>query len=115
MNKSGYFRSKIFTMIKNNEIRVFSIYPLKSWQKVLKLMLMKNLYIFAISCLTFLGSYSLQGAPDFKIRYNQKFPCLEIMDSKAVKITDVTEGAKGETVTSGKASLNISFIINADG
>jgi len=115
MNKSGYFRSKIFTMIKNNEIRVFSIYPLKSWQKVLKLMLMKNLYIFAISCLTFLGSYSLQGAPDFKIRYNQKFPCLEIMDSKAVKITDVTEGAKGETVTSGKASLNISFIKNADG
>jgi len=37
------------------------------------------------------------------------------MDSKAVKITDVTEGAKGDTVTSGKASLNISFIKNADG
>ena len=55
------------------------------------------------------------AAADFKIRYNQKFPCLEVMDSGAVKITDVTEGAKGETVTSGKSSLNISFIKNSSG
>jgi hypothetical protein len=55
------------------------------------------------------------AAADFKIRYNQKFPCLEVMDSSAVKITDVTEGAKGETVTSGKSSLNISFIKNSSG
>jgi len=38
-----------------------------------------------------------------------------VMDSSAVKITDVTEGAKGETVTSGKSSLNISFIKNSSG
>jgi hypothetical protein len=37
------------------------------------------------------------------------------MDSSAVKITDVTEGAKGETVTSGKSSLNISFVKNSSG
>jgi len=55
------------------------------------------------------------AAADFKIRYNQKFPCLEVMDSSAVKITDVTEGAKGETVSSGKSSLNISFIKNSSG
>jgi hypothetical protein len=55
------------------------------------------------------------AAADFKIRYNQKFPCLEVMDSSAVKITDVTEGAKGETVTSGKSSLNISFVKNSSG
>ena len=55
------------------------------------------------------------AAADFKIRYNQKFPCMEVMDSSAVKITDVTEGAKGETVTSGKSSLNISFIKNSSG
>ena len=115
MNKRGYFRSKLLIMIKKNEIQVFSIYPLKSGQMVLRLRLMKKTYILAISCLTFLGSWALQAAPDFKIRYNQKFPCLEIMDSNAVKITDVTEGAKGETVTSGKSSLNISFIKNADG
>lgn len=63
-----------------------------------------------------LGSvFSSLAAPEFKIRYNQKFPCLEVMDSKAVKITDVTEGAKGETVTCGKSSLNISFSKNAEG
>ena len=45
----------------------------------------------------FAGGFSLFAAPDFKIRYNQKFPCLEVMDSKAEKITDVTEGAKGIT------------------
>jgi hypothetical protein len=55
------------------------------------------------------------ASAEFKIRYNQKFPCLEVMDSSAVKITDVTEGAKGETVTSGKSSLNISFIKNSSG
>jgi hypothetical protein len=55
------------------------------------------------------------AAADFKIRYNQKFPCLEVMDSSAVKITDVTEGAKGETVTAGKSSLNISFVKNSSG
>ena len=115
MNKADYFRSILVIMIKKNEIRVFSIYPLKSGQMALKLRVMKKPHILAISCLTFFGSWSLQGSPDFKIRYNQKFPCLEIMDSTAVKITDVTEGAKGETVTSGKASLNISFIKNADG
>ncbi|NDC80237.1 MAG: hypothetical protein EB090_03045 [Verrucomicrobia bacterium] len=61
------------------------------------------------------GFFPLHAAPDFKIRYNQKFPCLEVMDSKAVKITDVTEGAKGETVTSGKSSINISFVKNPEG
>lgn len=61
------------------------------------------------------GSFTTLAAPEFKIRYNQKFPCLEVMDSKAVKITDVTEGAKGETVTSGKASISISFAKNAEG
>jgi hypothetical protein len=55
------------------------------------------------------------AAPDFKIRYNPKFPCLEVMDSKAVKITDISEGSKGETVTSGKATLKISFLKNASG
>jgi hypothetical protein len=63
----------------------------------------------------FLCAVGVEAAADFKIRYNQKFPCLEVMDSSAVKITDVTEGAKGETVTSGKSSLNISFIKNSSG
>ena len=73
-------------------------------------------FSYYISCALFLlGVFSLSAAPDFKIRYNQKFPCLEVMDSQAVKITDVTEGAKGETVTSGKSSINISFSKNADG
>ena len=73
----------------------------------------KSSLLFLTLC--FAGVYPLLAAPDFKIRYNQKFPCLEVMDSKAVKITDVTEGAKGETVTSGKSSINISFSKNADG
>ena len=64
------------------------------------------------SLLTLVGA---EAAADFNIRYNQKFPCLEVMDSNAVKITDVTEGAKGETVSSGKSSLNISFIKNSSG
>lgn len=54
-----------------------------------------------------------QAAPDFKIRYNPKFPCLEVMDSKAVKITDISEGTRGETVSSGKASIKLSFLKNA--
>jgi len=69
-----------------------------------------------MGCLAFfLFVVGVEAAADFKIRYNQKFPCLEVMDSNAVKITDVTEGAKGETVTSGKSSLNISFIKNSSG
>ena len=56
-----------------------------------------------------------EAAPDFKIRYNPKFPCLEVMDSKAVKITDISEGTKGEVVTSGKASIKVSFLKNASG
>ena len=72
--------------------------------------------ILFVGCSIFLFSLvGVEAAADFKIRYNQKFPCLEVMDSNAVKITDVTEGAKGETVTSGKSSLNISFIKNASG
>jgi len=55
------------------------------------------------------------SAPDFKIRYNPKFPCLEVMDGKAVKITDISEGTKGEVVTSGKASLKLSFLKNESG
>ena len=71
---------------------------------------------FGMGCLAFfLCLVGVEAAADFKIRYNQKFPCLEVMDSNAVKITDVTEGAKGETVTSGKSSLNISFIRNSSG
>lgn len=56
-----------------------------------------------------------EAAPDFKIRYNPKFPCLEVMDSKAVKIIDISEGTKGEVVTSGKASLKLSFVKNESG
>ncbi len=55
------------------------------------------------------------AAPDFKIRYNPKFPCLEVMDGKAVKITDISEGTKGEVVTSGKASIKLSFVKNESG
>lgn len=55
------------------------------------------------------------AAPDFKIRYNSKFPCLEVMDGTAKKITDISEGAKGEVVTSGKASLKLSFVKNESG
>ena len=72
------------------------------------------LRLFAV--LLFCGSPALlQAAPDFKIRYNPKFPCLEVMDSKAVKITDISEGAKGEVVTSGKASIKLSFLKNESG
>ena len=72
--------------------------------------------LFGMGCFAFfLCVVGVEAAADFKIRYNQKFPCLEVMDSSAVKITDVTEGAKGETVTSDKSSLNISFIKNSSG
>jgi hypothetical protein len=82
----------------------------------LKLTYMPIMRFAGIGLLSFFAWTALGlAAADFKIRYNQKFPCLEVMDSSAVKITDVTEGAKGETVTSGKSSLNISFIKNADG
>ena len=56
-----------------------------------------------------------QSAPDFKIRYNPKFPCLEVMDGKAVKITDISEGTQGEIVNAGKSSLKLSFLKNANG
>ena len=107
--------SKLLVMMKKYKYSVFSIDPLITGQMVLRLILVNRAFRFSLSSLIFLGSWTVEAAPDFKIRYNQKFPCLEIMDSKAVKITDVTEGAKGDTVTSGKASLNISFIKNADG
>jgi len=55
------------------------------------------------------------AAPDFKIRYNPKFPCLEVMDGTAKKITDISEGTKGEVVTTGKASLTLSFVKNESG
>lgn len=58
---------------------------------------------------------TLQAAPEFKIRYNPKFPCLEVMDGKAQKITDISEGAKGEVVVSGKSSVEISFVKGASG
>jgi len=88
--------------------------PLKIDHQGTSLSFVRGSKLFSCSLL-FLGAFSLSAAPDFKIRYNQKFPCLEVMDSKAVKITDVTEGAKGETVTSGKSSINISFVKNAEG
>jgi len=98
-----------------NKFTTSSFFPLKSKGRVLKLTLVTKMLRFGLGALVLFSACFLQAAPDFKIRYNQKFPCLEVMDSKAVKITDVTEGAKGETVTSGKASLNISFVKNADG
>lgn len=69
-----------------------------------------------LSTLIFLGVlHEISAAPDFKIRYNPKFPCLEVMDGKAVKITDISEGTQGEVVTSGKASLKLTFLKNAGG
>jgi hypothetical protein len=55
------------------------------------------------------------AAPEFKIRYNSKFPCLEVMDGKANKITDISEGTKGEVVTSGKSSITLSFLKGSAG
>ena len=69
-------------------------------------------FILGILCIS--GNF-LQAAPDFKIRYNPKFPCLEVMDGKAAKITDISEGTTGEVVTSGKASIKLAFLKNAGG
>lgn len=72
--------------------------------------------LFPTALLTlFLFLQEGEAAPDFKIRYNPKFPCLEVMDGKATKITDISEGSKGEVVTSGKASIKLSFLKNASG
>ena len=98
-----------------NKFTTSYFFPLKSVGMVLRLTFVRTMLRFGLGALVLFSACFVQAAPDFKIRYNQKFPCLEVMDSKAVKITDVTEGAKGETVTSGKASLNISFVKNADG
>lgn len=69
-----------------------------------------------LGLLFFFGAvHENKAAPDFKIRYNPKFPCLEVMDGKAVKITDISEGTQGEVVTSGKASVKLSFLKNAGG
>ena len=93
-----------------------TIDPLINRECSLKLNNMPNVRLLGVGLVTFFACMSLGlAAADFKIRYNQKFPCLEVMDSSAVKITDVTEGAKGETVTSGKSSLNISFVKNSSG
>ena len=78
-----------------------TVSPLKIGSKGASLDLVRKIFLFCTT-LCFAGVYPLLATPDFKIRYNQKFPCLEVMDSKAVKITDVTEGAKGENVSSGK-------------
>ena len=93
-----------------------TIDPLINQKHRLNLKYMPIMKSVGIGLVSFFACTALGlAAADFKIRYNQKFPCLEVMDSNAVKITDVTEGAKGDTVTSGKSSLNISFIKNADG
>jgi len=93
-----------------------TIDPLINQKCRLRLLYMPTMRSVGIGLVSFFACTALGlAAADFKIRYNQKFPCLEVMDSSAVKITDVTEGAKGETVTSGKSSLNISFIKNSSG
>lgn len=93
-----------------------TIAPLINRKCRLKLSYMPAMRSLAIGLVSFFACTALGlAAADFKIRYNQKFPCLEVMDSSAVKITDVTEGAKGETVTAGKSSLNISFVKNSSG
>ena len=98
---------------KNSNI---TIDPLINRECSLKLNIMPNVRLLGVGLVTFFACTALGlAAADFKIRYNQKFPCLEVMDSSAVKITDVTEGAKGETVTSGKSSLNISFVKDSSG
>ena len=61
---------------------------------------MKKTLLLAVRGVVFLCAVGLfnakvTAAPDFKIRYNAKFPCLEVMDSKAAKITDISEGTKG--------------------
>lgn len=71
-------------------------------------------FLFVFFLLGAFNTY-VTAAPDFKIRYNPKFPCLEVMDAKAVKITDISEGTKEELVTSGKASIKLSFVKNESG
>jgi hypothetical protein len=93
-----------------------TIDPLINQKCRLRLVYMPTMRSVGMGLISFFACTALGvAAADFKIRYNQKFPCLEVMDSSAVKITDVTEGAKGETVSSGKSSLNISFIKNSSG
>lgn len=69
----------------------------------------------ALGIASLLFSSDSWAAPEFKIRYNSKFPCLEVMDSKATKITDISEGTKGEVVTSGKSSITLSFVKGSAG
>jgi FecR protein len=100
----------------DRKISKTTIDPLINQKCRLRLNYMPNIRSLGIGLVSFFACTALGlAAADFKIRYNQKFPCLEVMDSNAVKITDVTEGAKGETVTSGKSSLNISFVKNSSG
>ena len=76
----------------------------------------KRGFFWLFATVIFCGSAPFgQSAPDFKIRYNPKFPCLEVMDGKAVKITDISEGTQGEVVNAGKSSLKLSFLKNANG
>ena len=108
--------SKSLMNILDRENSNITIDPLINRECSLKLNIMPNVRLLGVGLVTFFACTALGlAAADFKIRYNQKFPCLEVMDSSAVKITDVTEGAKGETVTSGKSSLNISFVKDSSG
>lgn len=74
---------------------------------------LRSLFLVGIFCCLLIPQ--IQGAADFKIRYNAKFPCLEVMDGKAEKITDISEGTQSELVTSGKSSIKLSFIKNGSG
>jgi len=105
--------------IKTEDFLVSS--PIEKWGFVVKLREMSSGHgnhgmsrFLVLSLLGIFGSIA-QSAPDFKIRYNPKFPCVEVMDGKAVKITDISEGTSGEVVSSGKASLKVSFVKNASG
>ncbi len=75
----------------------------------------KGWSVFLVVILGWGLAHTAESAPEFKIRYNPSFPCLEVMDGKAAKITDISEGAKGEVVTSGKSSLRVSFGKNPQG
>ena len=103
----------MFQTFEKKGFKKFSPLNFQGWG--VSLIEMKGIFLLPVRTavvLCFLGlfSTSLTAAPDFKIRYNAKFPCLEVMDSKAVKITDISEGTKGEVVTSGKASIKLSFL-----
>ena len=95
--------------------------PIEKQQRVGKVILMRKSHVnHGFLCLLILVFFygfpkDAEAAPDFKIRYNPKFPCLEVMDGKAVKITDISEGTQGEVVNSGKSSLKLSFLKNANG